>query len=210
MKITGIYKIQSKLKFERIYIGSSVNISQRWCTHLKELKRGSHHSSKLQNHYNKYGESDLIFSILINCEKEDLIKSEQYFIDSYNPWFNISKIAGSPLGTHHKLSEETKQKMRKPKSEETKLKMKKPKSKEHCQKIAKSAMGHKRNIGRPSHRKGIRSSDETRKKQSISHIGIIPWNKGKTGTNSQEQLIKMAEGRRKAIIAKKVLQTSLN
>ncbi len=28
--ISGVYKIQSKIKPERIYIGSSVNINSRW------------------------------------------------------------------------------------------------------------------------------------------------------------------------------------
>lgn len=98
MNISGIYKIQSKIKPERIYIGSAINISHRWNMHLFRLRKKEHHSSKLQNHYNKYGESDLLFSILLGCEISDLIKIEQYFIDSYRPWFNICKVAGSALG----------------------------------------------------------------------------------------------------------------
>ena len=42
MKITGIYKIESKLKPERIYIGSAVNISKRWLLHLSRLRRDKH------------------------------------------------------------------------------------------------------------------------------------------------------------------------
>jgi group I intron endonuclease len=106
MGMTGIYKIQSKIKPERIYIGSAMGIFKRWRNHLSLLKRNKHCSPKLQNHFNKYGEVDLVFSILLNCEKEDLIKIEQYFIDSYNPWFNICKIAGNQLGI--KRSEEFK------------------------------------------------------------------------------------------------------
>lgn len=98
MKISGVYQIQSKIKLERIYIGSTVNINTRWKDHLKTLRRNQHHSLKLQRHYNKYGESDLQFSILLGCEREDLIKTEQYFIDSYKPYFNNSPTAGSCLG----------------------------------------------------------------------------------------------------------------
>jgi group I intron endonuclease len=111
MKISGIYKIQSIVKSERIYIGSAVSINQRWNLHLSMLRRNVHDNKKLQSHFNKYGESDLQFSILLGCEKEDLIKIEQYFIDSYNPWFNHCKIAGNKLGV--KASEETKEKMSK-------------------------------------------------------------------------------------------------
>jgi len=101
MKISGIYKIQSIHNPERIYVGSAVNISQRWYVHLNDLRKDKHSSKKLQRHYNKYGESDLTFSILLGCEKDELVKKEQYFIDSYNPYFNSCIIAGSPLGFKH-------------------------------------------------------------------------------------------------------------
>lgn len=101
MKVSGIYKIESKIKPERIYIGSAVNIAERWCKHVGSLQKNKHENSKLQRHFNKYGKADLHFSVLLGCEKEDLIKTEQYFIDSYNPYFNICKIAGSCLGVKH-------------------------------------------------------------------------------------------------------------
>lgn len=110
MKISGIYKIESKLKPERIYIGSTININIRWNKHLTDLKKNRHHSIKLQNHYNKYGESDLRFSILVECEKENLLKIEQEFIDSYKPYLNICPIAGNCTGIHR--SEKEKQKCR--------------------------------------------------------------------------------------------------
>jgi group I intron endonuclease len=97
-KITGIYKIQSAIKPERIYIGSGVNIQRRWWCHLSKLRNNKHENSKLQRHFNKYGEVDFQFSILLGCNENDLIKIEQYFIDSYNPFFNICKTAGSTKG----------------------------------------------------------------------------------------------------------------
>ncbi len=100
MKISGIYKIQSRIKPERIYIGSAVDMKNRWNLHLYKLKKGVHHSIILQNHYNKYGENDLQFSILeLVMFKEDLIRREQYYIDKIKPEFNICKKAGSSLGT---------------------------------------------------------------------------------------------------------------
>lgn len=90
MKISGIYRIESKFYPKRTYIGSSVDIHKRWHQHLNVLRANKHHSQKLQRHYNKYGESDLQFSILLGCDEEDLAKVEQFFLDAYPLYFNIS------------------------------------------------------------------------------------------------------------------------
>ena len=157
MRISGIYKIHSLTKSDRIYIGSGLSIQKRWGDHLYLLRKNKHHSIKLQNHYNKYGESDLQFSILLGCEKEDLIKIEQYFIDSYKPWFNVCPKAGSSLGIKRKpRSDEWKRKQResqsgRKQSEQQRLNSAKARighlvSIETKQKIRESLMGRKRPI----------------------------------------------------------------
>ncbi len=156
MQISGIYKIESKLFPSKIYIGSAINIGKRWSEHLRILRLKEHHSGKLQNHYNKYGEGDLQFSILLGCPKEDLIKTEQYFIDSYNPYFNICKIAGSQLGM--KRTEEQKQRMRKPKTRKDGYKLRKPITEEIREKLRKSHRGYK-------------ATEETIQKLRIIHLG---------------------------------------
>jgi len=104
MKISGIYKIESKIKPTRIYIGSATNTSNRWAIHLHQLRNNKHHSIKLQRHFNKYGEGDLRFSILMPCDIKDLIIEEQRHITLLNPYFNISQIAASPMsGRKHSL-----------------------------------------------------------------------------------------------------------
>lgn len=110
--MTGIYKIQSKSKPERCYIGSAVNLSNRWSVHQKDLRKNSHASMKLQRHYNKYGFADLDFSIIENCSKNSLIEREQFYIDNLDPFFNISKVAGSPM-LNRKHSEKTRKQMSK-------------------------------------------------------------------------------------------------
>ena len=189
MKMSGIYKIQSRIKPKRIYIGSSVNVYKRWMQHAQTLKRNIHRSIKLQRHYNKYGEADLQYSILICCDKNDLIKMEQYFIDAYNPYFNCSPTASSRLGC--KASEETKRKLREshlgksnphigqPRTDETKLKIGAASkgnkyalgykhTDEAKRKISKASIGHtlseesKAKISKSN--KGRIRSDETRKK----------------------------------------------
>jgi group I intron endonuclease len=173
-----IYKIQSKIKPERIYIGSATIVERRWKLHLFQLRKGIHHSRKLQNHYNKYGESDLQFSILLGCEKEELIDKEQFFIDSLNPYFNICQLVGSTRGI--KLSEDTRKKMSisrqkeknpffgKHHSEETKAKFRGPFSEERLKNIS---IAQKKRF----------ESKEEKERVSRQFKGNIPWNKGKKG-----------------------------
>ena len=169
MKTSGIYKIQSTIKPERIYVGSAVNLYNRWRCHKSLLNLNKHTCKKLQNHFNKYGESDLEYSVIICCEKNDLIKHEQFFIDSLNPYFNIAKIAGSTMGLKWKLSPQRVAQLRQSASgrvvsEETRQKMS----------IAKK--------GKPSHFKGKKTTEEAKEKQRISHKGCSGWNKGLKAT----------------------------
>lgn len=109
MKQSVIYKIESVLNPNKIYIGSAAYFSNRKSRHLQDLRLNKHPNRKLQNHYNKYGENDLIFSVIEPCFPQFLTIREQYYIDTLNPWFNICKIAGNTLG--RECSEETKRKM---------------------------------------------------------------------------------------------------
>jgi group I intron endonuclease len=97
--ISAIYGIRSICKPDRVYIGSAVNIRKRWNEHLNELRLAIHHSPKLQRHYNKYGKDDLVFEIIIQHDRNELIELEQTFMDLYKPYFNCSPTAGSTLGT---------------------------------------------------------------------------------------------------------------
>jgi group I intron endonuclease len=105
--------IQSTTKLERVYVGSAIKLSRRLKEYIYLLNKNRHTSIKLQNHFNKYGEEDLVFIILERCEKENLIQREQYYIDVLDPWFNVSPVAGSTLGL--KVSEEGRQNNRKAK-----------------------------------------------------------------------------------------------
>jgi group I intron endonuclease len=108
-KCSGIYKIQSISKPERVYIGSALNIDKRWKEHIWQLKNERHHSQKLQRHYNKYGVSDLQFSIIAFCDKDNLMSMEQFYLDSIKTYFNNFLSANSPLGYKH--TEEAKRKI---------------------------------------------------------------------------------------------------
>lgn len=181
MQGSGIYKIQSIHKPERFYIGSAVNISHRWDHHLYDLRRNKHGSSKLQRHYNKYGECDLQFSVVLGCEKEYLIANEQFFIDSYKPYFNSRINAHNNWGL--KFTEEHKQRMReanmgKHVSEETKQKLREIAKKQWENPEYRKRMSELK-LGKPSGSKGKKRTDESRKRMSDSQKGRIAWNKGK-------------------------------
>ena len=171
-RMCGVYMIRSIKKPDKIYIGSSVNLKVRKRAHYGELRRNQHGNIKLQNHFNKYGEGDLLFTILVTCDQADIIAHEQYFIDFYNPSFNICKTAGNCLGVpcspekRHKLSIAHKGKKY---SEEYKLKMSialknRVITEEHRKRISEALKG----IKRPYQSKLM---SERRKGQD-------PWNKG--------------------------------
>ncbi len=77
------------------YIGSTINIKERWETHSAKLKYSKHTNKFLQNALNKYGFSYFIFGVIEFCDRESLIKREQYYIDNLNPRYNLNKIAAN-------------------------------------------------------------------------------------------------------------------
>lgn len=105
MSKSGIYVITNSIN-GKIYIGSSVNITERWYRHKRLLRRGIHHNKHLQSSWNKYGESEFVFKIIEECEIDNLTLREQHFLDILKPQYNICPTAGSSLGWKH--SEETK------------------------------------------------------------------------------------------------------
>ena len=99
---SGIYKITNTTN-GKVYVGSAVNFDTRWKEHVRELRKGKHHSSALQNAWNKYGEDNFEFSIIEECERirKVLLGREQYWMDTLDSvanGYNIAKTAGSQLG----------------------------------------------------------------------------------------------------------------
>ena len=94
---SGIYIIRNTIN-NKIYIGSSVNLDNRWSKHKSQLSKNIHGNKHLQFSFNKYGLGSFTFEVLANCNKEDLLYFEQKCIDLLKPEYNICKIANSPLG----------------------------------------------------------------------------------------------------------------
>lgn len=78
----GIYKITNKID-NKVYIGSSLNLSSREYKHFWMLNKNIHDNSHLQNAYNKYGKENFIFEIVKSCPDKNLVEFENYYINFY-------------------------------------------------------------------------------------------------------------------------------
>ena len=184
MKTRGIYLIKNSVN-GRFYIGSSINVKSRWASHKSTLRRGIHHSPKLQRAWNKYGEDSFEFHLIEIVEDgEDLASSEQRWMDALGAavyGYNISPKAGSvfvssgrPLSSEHRAkigrsrrgkghSEETRRLM----SEKARQRVRAPMSAETKQKIGSANKG----------RKLPPISEETKRK--LSEAAKLDWAKRK-------------------------------
>lgn len=121
---TGIYKILNKVN-GKFYIGSAVDIENRWRRHKHDLNKNNHHNIYLQKGWNKYWNVSFEFTIIEACDKENLLIREQFWLDWAKPEYNLSPTAGNSLGVKHseqsrkrmseakkKMTEETKDMMR--------------------------------------------------------------------------------------------------
>lgn len=84
-----------------MYIGSTEDFLTRIKRHKKELKLKIHHNIYLQNSYNKYGKNAFKYIIYRFCDKKDLRKLEKYYIEKYNPEYNIGRVGGGDCIKNH-------------------------------------------------------------------------------------------------------------
>ena len=164
--ISGIYKIESKKFPQKFYIGSAKDITKRWHNHLINLSNNIHHSHILQSHYNEFGKEDLKFSVLEECNENELINKEREYLKSNNTYFNIYKEPGSPK--NHHFSDEARKNM-------GKAHLGKKQSEETKRKRSLSMMGHsvsKETIKKiQEKRKNYKHSEITRNKLRITSTG---------------------------------------
>jgi group I intron endonuclease len=165
MKNSGIYQIINTVN-GNFYIGSSSNLLKRKITHFRDLRKGKHHSIILQRAFNKYGESKFVFNVILNCKKDFCVEFENYFMNLFNPVYNVAKDALAPMkGRTH--SPETIEKFKgkiQPKGKDSPLYGKKW-SKETREKIISKRTGSKR-----SSETKKRMSETAKKINSISRI----------------------------------------
>lgn len=183
-----VYKIVNKMTGD-LYVGSTwKRLCNRQSEHVAKLRKGRHHSSYLQNSWNKYGErsfdfqivEELIFPNEYSREyiNEYLLNQEIYWIGELKPTYNVCKeIRRGVLG--------------------------RKKSQEEIKKIQDSRKGYviseeTKNKIRLS-RLGVRNSEESKRKVSIALKGRST--RGSGWKESEEQKLKrtilVQEGKRR-------------
>lgn len=166
-RLCGIYEIVNIINNKK-YIGQSVNISARFRHHKNKLRKNEHRNSYLQHAWNKYGEENFIFNVIITCDENKLDELEMFYISTYdtcnrNHGYNIDNGGNS----NRHLSEETRKKISEARkkenlSDETRKKMSNS-AKERCSTEEWKEYHH--NIVA-----GHKTSDDTKKKMSEAHV----------------------------------------
>jgi group I intron endonuclease len=178
----GIYQIRNT-KNDKIYIGSSKNIENRWLRHLQELRNGSHHNIKLQRAFNKYGEKSFVLEVVESTPDSLLLEREQYYLDELRPYetgYNIGKLAsGGDNLTYHphrdKIIRKIVEGVKKSKSQRTE-----EQKREYIRKITGSGnpnygkrWNDEQRLKMSKRRKGAKASKET--KEKISQVSKLRW-----------------------------------
>lgn len=105
----GVYKIINLIN-GKFYIGStSREFYGRYKQHVNTFKNNKNYCKKLNNAFKKYGIENFEFTLLEITTKENVISTEQKYLDLGFD-YNICLKANSKLGCKH--SEETKNKLR--------------------------------------------------------------------------------------------------
>ena len=80
----GIYKITNLIN-NKVYIGQSVDIKQRWNSHKRQsIIPNKEYNKYLYRAFRKYGIENFNFEILEECSREKLDEKEHYYIILYN------------------------------------------------------------------------------------------------------------------------------
>lgn len=195
---TGVYKIENMINGQ-CYVGSAVNVPQRFAAHRSMLKLNEHHSRKLQRAWLKYGEAAFVFAVIESVqERAQLVEREQFWIEELRAFgergYNMAPKAGNTLGV--KLSPETRARI----SAVQLGKKRGPRPPEFCAKLSAARRGmvftpehcanlSKGKLGKPGRKHTVETrarmsivqkelkkfvSDETRARLSASHKGRRP------------------------------------
>ena len=85
---------------QKSYIGGSLSVGVRLRYHLRHLRENTHFNPKLQNAWNKYGESCFVFEILEVSDRDRIRTLESDYIqkfDSVDSGYNISYDTIAPM-----------------------------------------------------------------------------------------------------------------
>jgi hypothetical protein len=93
---SGVYLWRNLIN-NKVYIGSSINLSRRFKEYYSIYRLLNIDPEMLiSKGLLKYGYSNFSLEIIEYCELSNLIEREQYYIDLLKPEYNIEKVAGRP------------------------------------------------------------------------------------------------------------------
>jgi len=180
----GVYEIRNTVNNHR-YIGSSVNIPDRFRLHKRNLNNQTHDNPHLQSAWNKYGGEVFAFRALLYCDRDMTLFYEQACLNGMRTDYNITFNAYAPnLG--RVWSAEVKAKM-------SKASQGKRHSEESRRKISAGNKGRKKSeeeIRKHAEAvRGIIPSEESRRKMSKAHKGVefSEEHKAKIGAKTKER-----------------------
>lgn len=96
---TGIYSWINNLN-GNTYVGSSINLTVRFYTYYS-IRCLAKSNRPIERALLKYGYFRFSLEILEYCCPDNLLKREQYYLDTIKPEYNIVERAGSSLGYKH-------------------------------------------------------------------------------------------------------------
>lgn len=94
---SGVYAIRNS-RNGKIYIGSSINLSNRIKSHTYRMRNGVSKNRYIQADWDLYGPSAFTAHVLVYCLPDHCIGYEQKCFEALEPQYNISPNAGSQLG----------------------------------------------------------------------------------------------------------------
>lgn len=101
----GIYRVTNLITGE-LYVGQSSNIRKRWIDHKNRYKnpKSIDYNSRLYNDMRIYGIDNFEFSVIEECNRDELLDKEKFWVaklDSYDNGYN--NTAGGNSGWANKL-----------------------------------------------------------------------------------------------------------
>lgn len=98
----GIYEIRNKVT-GKYYVGRAERFTVRFNRHRYELRHGRHHCLHLQRAWQKYGEDNFAFVVVLECGIQEATEIEQLRLDTRDArMYNIGRGAtGGDLISQH-------------------------------------------------------------------------------------------------------------
>ena len=164
-KQCGIYMIRNKIN-QKYYICQSRNIALRQRYHINMLRKNTHSNTYLQAQWNKYGEDNFEFIVLMECEPDELNKKEIYLIAAYhsnNPKYGYNLTIGGDgaASPRPEITQRRVNQIRKTYNDH-------PEKIERCR---QKTLAQFRNPEFYRQYRELRQSDEFRERERIAHIG---------------------------------------